>query len=156
MTRPTRDETGLALALVWAKRGTCARRRVGCVLFDADGYQLAAGYNGPAADEPHCVDRPCPGASLPSGTGLEACQALHAEWNALQRCPDVRLIHTCYVTSSPCVTCTKMLMNTGCHRIVFAERYAHDEKAAELWRRYRPSREWIHLPHLLPTEKLYA
>ena len=67
-SRPSRDATGIALAKVWATRGTCARRRVGAVLFDADGYQLAAGYNGPAAGEPHCTERPCPGAGWPFRT----------------------------------------------------------------------------------------
>ena len=149
--RPDRDQTGLALALIWGRRGTCARRKVGCVLFDVEGFQIGEGYNGPAAGEPHCIDHLCPGAQLPSGTGLDACEALHAEWNALSRCRDVRSIHTCYVSSSPCMTCCKMLMNTGCTRIVFAERYAHDQPARDLWRRSRPGREWIHLPMELPT-----
>lgn len=141
--RPTRDETGLALAHVWAQRATCARRKVGCVLFDADGYQLSAGYNGPAAGEPHCVDHPCPGAGLPSGTGLDECEALHAEWNAVARCADVRLIHTCYVTSSPCVACAKILLGTGCRRVVFAEAYPQP-RAELIWR--NAGREWVQLP----------
>ena len=153
MTRPTRDETGLELICAWARRATCARRRVGCVLFDRDGFQVGEGYNGPAAGEPHCVDHPCPGAGLPSGTGLDACEAIHAEANALIRCRDVRAIHTCYVSASPCVGCVKLLMNTGCQRIVFAERYAHNDAARDLWIRSRADRSWVHQPHLLPTEK---
>lgn len=141
--RITRDELGLELAAVWAKRGTCARRRVGCVLVDADGYQLSAGYNGPASGEAHCTEHPCPGAGLPSGTGLDKCEAIHAEANALLRCPDVRLIHTAYVTASPCVHCVKLLMNTGCRLIVFSERYAHDDTARTLWTK-NAEREWIH------------
>ena len=135
MSRITRDELGLLLAHAWSLRGTCARRRVGCVLVDVDGYQLASGYNGPAAGQVHCTETPCPGVGLPSGIGLENCEALHAEQNALLRCPDVRLVHTAYVTNSPCITCVKLLMNTGCQRIVFAERYAHDEPARALWQR---------------------
>jgi dCMP deaminase len=142
--RPSRDDVGLMLVQVWAMRGTCARRRVGCVLVDADGYPLASGYNGPAAGMPHCTERPCPGAALPSGTGLDVCEALHAEWNAIARCPDVRRIDTCYVTSSPCVTCTKMLLNTACRRIVFLDRYAHDGPAAAMWE--KAGREWVHRP----------
>lgn len=135
MTRPSRDELGLRLALLWAERATCARRKVGCVLFDADGYQLSAGYNGPAAGQPHCTEAPCPAVGMASGTGLGLCEALHAEWNAIARCPDVRKIHACYVTASPCLTCTKMLLNTSCRRIVFVERYAHDQAAEALWTR---------------------
>lgn len=142
MTRPSRDETGIALARVWAQRGTCVRRQVGCVLFDADGYQLSAGYNGPAAGEPHCVDHPCPGADFASGTGLDECVALHAEWGAIARCADIRRIHTCYVTSSPCVTCVKMLLGTGCQRIVFVELYPHPE-AERMW--VNNGRVWVQL-----------
>jgi dCMP deaminase len=142
VTRPSRDETGILLAHIWAQRATCVRRQVGCVLFDADGYQLSAGYNGPASGEPHCTEHPCPGAGLQSGTGLDACEALHAEWSALQRCPDPRHIAVCYVTVSPCVTCTKMLLNTACRRIVFTDEYPH-EAAAVMWR--RSGRSWEQL-----------
>lgn len=143
MTRPSRDETGLALAHVWALRGTCARRQVGCVLFDADGYALSAGYNGPAAGEPHCVDHPCRGTALASGTGLDECEALHAEWGAVARCADIRRIYTCYVTASPCVTCVKILAGTGCRRIVFTEDYPH--QAARLMWLSRLGCEWVRM-----------
>lgn len=140
--RPTRDETGLALARIWAERGTCARRQVGCVLFDADGYQLASGYNGPEAGAPHCIDEPCPGVAYRSGAGLDECVAIHAEQNALMSCADVRLIHTCYVTVSPCVACVKLLLGTGCRRIVFGEEYPHPE-ACRRW--LAAGREWVQL-----------
>ena len=74
----------------------------------------------------------CSGANLPSGQGLDACQAIHAEQNALLQCRDVYSIEACYVTTSPCVTCVKMLLNTSCKRIVFSEAYAHSE-AREWW-----------------------
>lgn len=135
--RPDRDQLGLRLASVWSMRGTCARRRVGCVLMDRDGYQLSAGYNGPAAGEAHCTEYPCAGATQPSGQGLDLCEAIHAEANAILRCPDIRQIHVAYVTASPCIHCVKLLMNTACERIVFSERYAHDEAAKALWLRPR-------------------
>lgn len=134
MNRISRDELGLLLATAWSMRGTCTRRKVGCVLVDADGYVLSSGYNGPAKDEPHCIDVPCPGAKAPPGTGLDLCQAIHAEMNAIALCPDLRRIRTAYVTASPCLhPCVKMLMNTSCRRIVFLERYAHDEPAERMW-----------------------
>lgn len=141
--RPTRDELGIALATAWSRMSTCGRRHVGCVLVDAAGHQLASGYNGAAAGTIHCTEVPCPGRDLPSGTGLEKCEAIHAEQNALIRCPDSTRIHTAYVTTSPCLHCVKMLMNTACLRIVFSERYAHDEEAAELWERGH-GRVWVH------------
>lgn len=146
MTRPTRDQTGLALACVWAARGTCARRQVGCVLLDVDGWQIGSGYNGPAKGRPHCTDHPCIGTGYPSGEGLELCEATHAEQNALLQCQDIRQIDTCYVTHSPCLHCVKLLLNTSCRRVVFSVAYAHDEPARKLWTRDSVrEREWVHL-----------
>lgn len=133
MSRLSRDQLGLSIAALWAKRSTCRRRQVGCVLWDANGNEIGTGYNGVARGVPHCVDRPCPGAGLPSGTGLDLCEAVHAEANALLKCADVMKIHTAYVTHSPCVHCVKLLMNTSCVRIVFANPYAHDETSSKLW-----------------------
>lgn len=143
--RPDRDELGLHLARVWATRGTCGRRRVGCLLFDRDGWQIGSGYNGPPSGEPHCsTDAPCAGFSAPSGTGLRRCEAVHAEINALSRCRDVREIHTCYVTCSPCADCVKALLNTPCERVVFSDPYAseHYELSRDRW--LRAGRKWIH------------
>lgn len=133
MKRPSWDETGLALAAVWALRGTCVRRQVGCQLLDAQGIPIGSGYNGPGPGQQHCIEKPCPGALAPSGTALEACEAIHAEQNALISCPDISRIATIYVTHSPCVHCVKMLLRTPASRIVFLERYAHDEPAEKLW-----------------------
>jgi dCMP deaminase len=163
--RPVRDEWGLELALVTARRATCYRRSVGCVLVNARGHVLATGYNGVAAGLPHCNEfveekgdyrefsiheaypHACSGARSPSGANLDACQAIHAEQNALLQCRDVYDIHTCYVTTSPCVTCVKLLLNSSCERVVFAEPYAHDQTARDLWDRGRRGLgTWLHLP----------
>ncbi len=161
--RISRDEWALRLAEVTALRGTCLRRKVGCVLLDADGFVLATGFNGRAAGLPHCdqevatIDsnlaeqlRPaitgttypfaCPGSHSASGTNLDACEAIHAEANALLRCRDVREIEACYVTVSPCVSCTKLLLNTACRRVVFREEYVHAD-ARRLWE--GAARRWI-------------
>ena len=150
--RLDRDEWALRLAEVTALRGTCLRRQVGCVLLDFDGKVLATGYNGVASGMEHCnesvvrvpglrrellADTPfaCHGARLPTGTGLDLCEAVHAEQNALLQCANVRDIHACYTTVSPCIHCAKLLMNTGCRHIVFREEYAHPS-AKELWIRH--------------------
>lgn len=132
-SRPSKDEYFLAMAVLAAARGTCARRNVGCILVDRHNHVLATGYNGVAANVTHCIDSPCAGAQLPSGTGLEKCEAIHAEQNAILQCQDVSSIETAYITTSPCHTCTKLLMNTGCSRIVFIKAYT-DESPKELWK----------------------
>lgn len=156
--RPSRDEWAINMAVLTAKRATCLRRAVGCVLLNERGHVLATGYNGVAAGQPHCnqeyeirapsrrfigqrqtgnpvgkkFPHACPGSRAESGTNLDACEAIHAEQNALLQCPNVWDIHTAYVTASPCVTCTKLLLNTGCRRIVFLEEYPSPH-ARELW-----------------------
>ena len=159
MTRPTKDQWGLALAAVTATRSTCLRRHVGCVLTDKRGHILSTGYNGVAAGQAHCSEErslpifrgkaqaiylpnACPSASAPSGTNLDGCKAIHAEQNALIQCRDVWAIDTCYVTASPCVTCVKMLLNTSCQRIVFSEEYPHSE-ARTMWE--NAGRIWLQL-----------
>lgn len=161
--KPSRDQWAMQLATVTAQRTTCLRRAVGCVLLNSRGHVLATGYNGVAAGLPHCnevvwVPNPptvkhefsdsetypnaCSGATAPSGTNLDACQAIHAEQNAMLQCRDVYAIHTCYVTTSPCVTCCKLLLNTGCERIVYVEEYPHSA-AKDLW--VGAGRTWEHL-----------
>lgn len=138
------------MARLVASRATCSRRQVGCVLVNARRHVLATGYNGPPAGFPHCIDEPCAGAGLPSGTGLEACQAIHAEQNALLQCHDVYAIDAAYVTTAPCVTCTKLLLNTSCRRIVFSQHYPHAAEASALWRLNNPAWKDRHRPDAPP------
>lgn len=158
--RLTFDQWAMGLAKLTAQRSTCCRRQVGCVLFNERGHVMSTGYNGVASGMPHCNDEgartyegwgeptlptypnACPGATSQSGTNLDGCLAIHAEQNALLQCRDPYHIHSCYVTVSPCMTCVKLLMNTSCRKIVFAEEYPHQE-ARELW--LSADGEWIHL-----------
>lgn len=161
--RITRDQWGLRLALVTAMRSTCLRRQVGCVLTDGQGHVLSTGYNGVASGLMHCnvstkrytspnggfifeYPHACAGARAESGADLDACEAVHAEANALLQCRDVDRIFTAYVTTAPCVSCVKLLMNTGCHRIIFYDDYA--ASGAVLWA--RTGRVWSQLTDLNP------
>lgn len=74
----------------------------------------------------------CEGAGAPSGAALDACQAIHAEQNALLQCHDIYQIRVAYITASPCITCCKLLLNTSCKRIVFMDEYPHPQ-ARSLW-----------------------
>lgn len=140
--RPEIAETMLAIANVIATRSTCVRRNVGAVLVDANNRVLSIGHNGPAKGMPHCTDKPCAGAECPSGTGLDLCQAIHAEQNALMFCHDIMKIDKCFVTTSPCVHCVKMLMNTSCKVIMFSETHPHTDPAKTLWLQ-DPTRQWV-------------
>lgn len=165
MSRPDKDVYFLRMARLVASRATCARRAVGCVLVDEHGHVLATGYNGVAAGQPHCTEFPCSGADCAPGQGLELCEAIHAEQNALLQCADVQRIRTCYTTTAPCITCTKLLLNTPCERIAFIEEYPHP-RARELWvnshmdhvdrwsrnpqRVLRIHRHWVQVSGVLP------
>ncbi len=134
--RPTKDEYFLVMAMHAATRASCARRRVGCVLINSYDHVLSTGMNGPDTGAVNCTTVPCPGAGSKSGENLNACEAIHAEVNALLQCRNVQEITTAYVTTSPCIECTKALLNTSCRRIVYLTKYAdgHDEAIAR-WRK---------------------
>jgi dCMP deaminase len=141
--RPSTDEYFMEMARLVAKRGTCCRRKVGCVLVDNNKFVVATGYNGRPSGFPHCEgSNRCEGANAPSGMSLDACEAIHAEQNALLQCKDTQNVWSAYVTAFPCITCTKLLLNTSCQRIVFAEDYPHG-RSKELW--LEAGREFIQL-----------
>lgn len=163
--RPTRDEWAMDLALLTSRRATCLRRQVGCILLNERGHVLATGYNGVASGQHHCNEvtgkiidpysekgdekvsvfkHACSGAHSATGTNLDGCQAIHAEQNALLQCRDVYSIHAAYTTTSPCITCAKLLLNTSCQRIVFFEAYINQE-AKQLWE--SAGREWVHFKY---------
>ena len=150
MARISKPDWAMSLAVITAQRTTCLRRAVGCVLLDKHWRVLSTGYNGVARGQSHCNDsssplwgnnrliehpHACPGAKSPSGTDLDSCRAIHAEQNALLQVNGdaLRDIEHCFVTTSPCITCTKMLLNTSCQNIWFLYGYAH-HSACELWR----------------------
>ena len=136
--RPSKDKYFAEIAAVVAKRSTCPRRSVGAVIVDEHGYILSTGYNGLPKGFEHCVDNPCPGASCPSGTGLELCEALHAEQNAIARLREPLSAKILYCTTAPCISCTKLALATSIDRIVFSSDYPTSgkalwEKAGKVW-----------------------
>jgi dCMP deaminase len=89
------------------------------------------------------------------GKGLDVCRAIHAEQNALLQCPDVYTIEKAYVTTSPCITCTKLLLNTSCKEIIFLEDYPGEE-AKRLWemsgRTWTKNKEDLSIAHEMVKE----
>ena len=151
--RLDKDTYFLRMAKLAAARTTCLRRAVGCILVSARGHVLATGYNGVPAGFPHCNEHDpfhetgyphaCVGSTAGSGQALDTCMALHAEQNALLQCRDVYDVETVYCTTEPCVTCTKLLLNTGCKRVVFADAYASSGRA--FWLRQNKHESWFQL-----------
>ena len=118
--RPSIDETMMNIAHELAKRGTCMRSQVGCVVTDVHGHILSTGYNGQPRKHMHCnTDHPCPAAKDPS----LSCSAIHAETNALLQCPDVNKIDKIYITREPCEKCRLLMCNTSVNAIIFMDDY---------------------------------
>jgi len=130
----------LKMAHLVSERGTCARRKVGCILVNSKKHVIATGYNGVSSGQEHCIDNPCKGARLKSGQGLDLCEAIHAEQNALLQCKDVYDIDTVYCTLSPCIHCLKLLLNTSAKKIVFMEKYVDADQLGDYWMKHAMSR----------------
>lgn len=128
------DDYFITIARMVSLRGTCVRRKVGCVLVDAKRHILATGYNGVARGLPHCGESgsSCKGARFSSGEGLAVCEAIHAEQNAVLQCTRPDEVMDVYVTVMPCVNCAKLLLNTSMQRLVAWAPYAHDEETMAL------------------------
>ena len=152
--RPDVDEYFLTMGILASKRSTCIRRHVGCILTDINNNVLATGYNGVYRGAEHCLDNPCPGAWEESGKDMDKCYAIHAEQNALLQCKDLNQTLTCYSTTAPCVTCTKLLLNTQITRIVFFESYPHCGASKILWE--SKGGKWVHLETYQLHEVDYA
>jgi dCMP deaminase len=117
-------------------RSTCLRRQVGAILVK-DKKILATGYNGAPSGLPHCLEVGClrDKLGIPSGERHELCRGLHAEQNAIIQAAYYGVSingATLYCTNLPCIICTKMLINAGIMRVVYAEGYA-DSVARQMW-----------------------
>lgn len=118
MTRPSIDETMLEVARTLSLRGTCMKRQVGCVVTDFNDNILSTGYNGQPWGHTHCDEySPCPAFIDPK----LPCIAIHAEVNALVKCPDLTKAHMIYITEAPCLKCTLLIQNTKIVFIVYPE-----------------------------------
>lgn len=128
MRRATWDETWMAVALAVAERSACERAQAGVAIVDRTQRIVATGYNGPPASAPIGDARACAawcprGASGPLADprSYDDCVAIHAEQNALMFCDRRdREGGTLYVTTSVCVTCAKLVSNSGLARVVVA------------------------------------
>lgn len=116
--RPILHETMLELAFVWSKRGTCAKKQVGCVIADKKGYVLSSGYNGQPRGMTHCTNsNPCPAYY----NNEMSCVAIHAEINALIRCQDVEKAFSIYITEKPCEKCLLAIKNTAIKNVIYPD-----------------------------------
>jgi len=135
MERPSWDAYFIEIARLVSSRSTCMRRQVGAVMVK-DKHVLATGYNGTPTGITHCDVTGCIREQLkvPSGERHELCRGLHAEQNAIIQAArhgiDIEGAKL-YCTHSPCIICTKMLINAGIREIVYLEGYP-DQMSLEM------------------------
>jgi dCMP deaminase len=121
MSRPTWDETWLAVADAVGARSKCVRK-YGAVIVDRSNRVVATGYNGEPAtltgsDGP-CA-KWCPHATAQPGGTYSDCLSIHAEANSLLFCDRRdREGGTMYVTGVPCWECAKLIANSGLAMVV--------------------------------------
>ena len=120
--RPTWVETFFALCEALAKRATCTRLAVGCVLVGPDHRILSTGYNGSHPGTLHCID-PDVGCLLHEG---HCVRCLHAEANAVVHAARAGIPikgARAYVLYRPCVNCANLLVGAGVTEIHYRWEY---------------------------------
>ena len=111
-----KDYLYMRMARVWAENSYCIRRQVGALMVK-DQRIISDGYNGtPSGFENVCEDE----------NNVSKPYVLHAEANAISK---VARSHnssdgaTLYVTASPCIECSKLIIQAGIRRVVYGELY---------------------------------
>ena len=130
------DKRYIRMAQIWAENSYCNRRKVGALIVK-DKMIISDGYNGtPAGFENVCEDE----------NGLTKPYVLHAEANAITKIAcssNSSKGATMYVTTSPCIECSKLIIQAGIVRVVYSEEY-HVTDGLDLLR--RAGVEVCHLP----------
>lgn len=114
------DQRYLKMAHIWSENSYCKRRKVGAILVK-DKMIISDGYNGtPSGFENICEDE----------NDKTKAYVLHAEANAITKVAKSNNSSdgaTLYVTASPCVECSKLIIQSGIKRVVYSELYRLDD-----------------------------
>jgi len=136
--RPSWDTYFMQIAQVVASRSNCVKRKVAAVI-TRDKRIISTGYNGTPRGTRNCNEGGCPRCNsfAVGGTRLDECLCSHGEENAITQAAyhgtSVRG-GTLYTTMSPCLFCTKLIINAGIAEVVFNSHYPLGETALELLR----------------------
>ncbi|HOS83643.1 MAG TPA: dCMP deaminase family protein [Bacteroidales bacterium] len=114
------DSRYLRMAQIWAENSYCNRRKVGAILVK-DKMIISDGYNGtPSGFENVCEDE----------EGKTKPYVLHAEANAITKVAKSANNSdgaTLYVTTSPCIECSKLIIQSGIKRVVYTDPYRNND-----------------------------
>lgn len=121
------DKHYLEMAEIWAKNSYCKRKQVGALIVK-DKMIISDGFNGtPSGFENECEDE----------NFITKPYVLHAEANAITKVAksgNNSTGATLYITTSPCIECAKLIIQSGIIRVVYAKQYSKTE-GLELLRR---------------------
>ncbi len=110
------DRLYMRMAHIWSENSYCERRKVGALLVK-DKMIISDGYNGtPSGFENNCEDN----------NNQSKPYVLHAEANAISkvaRSGNSSDGATLYVTDSPCMECSKLIIQAGIRRVVYDREY---------------------------------
>ena len=108
------------MAKIWSENSYCERRKVGALIVK-EKMIISDGYNGtPAGFENVCEDE----------NNKTKPYVLHAEANAITKVAKSNNSSegaTLYITSSPCMECAKLIIQSGIKRVVYSDNYRTDE-----------------------------
>ena len=125
------DQKYMLKAFEVSKFSNCVKGNVGAVIVK-NSEILGEGNNSvPIGCEP-CTKENCirKVLQIKSGQRQELCKGVHAEQNAILNAllqkKDIKG-STIYVTKSPCMICSKLLINVGVKRVFYASKYPDEE-----------------------------
>ncbi|TSC83148.1 MAG: dCMP deaminase [Parcubacteria group bacterium Gr01-1014_19] len=109
--KPSWDEVFLLMSMLLSSRASCNRLLTACIL-TKDKRIKGAGYNGATAGAPNCDDV---GHRIVEG---HCIRTIHGEHNAILNSSGDLRDATAYIIGTPCVHCTKYLIQAGIRRFV--------------------------------------
>ncbi len=134
--RPSWDTYFMDIAKQVAARGNCMKRKVASIIV-LEKRIISTGYNGTPRGVKNCNEGGCPRCNnfAESGKNLEECLCSHGEENAIVQASYHGISikgATLYSTYSPCLLCSKMIINAGIKRVVYNEAYPLHETALKM------------------------
>ena len=136
--RPSWDDYFMGIAKMVAMRSNCVKRKVAAVIVK-DKRIISTGYNGTPRGTKNCSDGGCPRCNgfSESGKNLEECLCSHGEENAIVQASYHGISikdSIIYTTFSPCLLCTKMIINAGIKEVIYNVDYPMAETPMRLLR----------------------
>ena len=141
------DKRYLRMAFIWSENSYAIRRKVGALIVN-NGMIVSDGYNGTPSGFPNV----CEYAVCPDDEGKSYCNAetreeliqlqangwrlitypcvLHAESNAITKLAKIGESAnggTIYITDAPCPDCSKLIIQAGIKRVVYAREYRNTD-----------------------------